>query len=107
MKRSGFGAVLTGGLLFCILVSVSPYWDQYITDAGVFIKQRLREPYYIFQQDYDRAETAVYEINGQAVYYPVNGEINDCHVYPGTCYRFMIERSTLISEEIEDGFRAQ
>lgn len=107
VKKKGFFSILTGSLLFCILVSVSPYWDQYITDAGVFIKHNLTEPYYILQKDYDKAEMGSYEINGNTVYYAVNGEINSYHEYPGTCYKFMLERSTLIGEDIEDGFKAK
>lgn len=104
-KKSGFYSILTGGLFFCIVISVSPYWDNYITDAGVFIKQNLMQPYYICQKDYDRVETESYEINGNIFYYPKQDEINSYHAFPGTCYEFMIERSTLMGDNIKDGFK--
>ncbi len=85
----------------------SPYWDQYITEAGVFIKQNLKEPYYIVQKDYDRAEMERCEINGNSIYSSAEGEVNSYHVFPGTCYEFMLERSTLIGDSIEEGFRAK
>ncbi|MCM1173867.1 MAG: hypothetical protein NC341_02320 [Blautia sp.] len=107
IKREGFASIVTGSLLFCILVSVSPYWDQYITDAGVFIKHTLREPYYLLQKDYDAGNMESYEINGNRIYFSTEDEVNSYHVYPGTCYEHMLERSTLIGEEIEDGFRAE
>lgn len=104
-KKSGFYSILTGSLVFCIVVSVSPYWDNYITDAGVFIKQNLMQPYYICQKDYDQTEAESYEINGNVFYYPKQGEINSYHTFPGTCYKFMIERSTLMGDDIKDGFK--
>lgn len=106
-KNRGLYAIVAGCLVFCIAASVSPYWDQYITDAGVFVKQNLKEPYYIVQKDYDTAEMERYEIKGNTVYSSVEGEINSYHVYPGTCYQFMLERSTLIGDSIEEGFRAK
>lgn len=105
--KKGFYSILTGGLVFCIVVSISPYWDRYITDAGVFVKQNLSQPYYIVQKDYDEAEEETYEMNGIIIYYPKNGEINTYHTFPGTCYKVMAERSTLIGDEIKDGFKAK
>ncbi len=107
MKWEGFFRIVTGGLLFCILVSVSPYWDQYITDAGVFVKHTLKEPYYIWQKDYDVGNMESLEINGNRIYFATEDEVNSYHVYPGTCYEGMLERSTLIGDKIEDGFRAK
>lgn len=107
VENRGFGSIVTGGLVFCIIVSVSPYWDQYVTDAGVFVKQSMREPYYIVQQDYDRGSMEGCEINGNIIYYATGGEINSYHVFPGTCYRHMLERSTLIGDTIAEGFRAR
>lgn len=106
-KKSGLYSIVTGSLAFCIIVSVSPYWDQYVTDAGVFIKQGLREPYYIVQQDYDEGSMDSCVINGNVVYFSTGEEINSYHVFPGTCYKPMLERSTLIGDRIEDGFKAK
>lgn len=106
-RKQGLCSIVTGSLVFCILVSVSPYWDQYVTDAGVFIKQCLREPYYIVQKDYDRGNMDSCEINGNTIYFSVGEEINSYHVFPGTCYKPMLERSTLMGDRIEDGFRAK
>lgn len=107
MKRKGFFSIVTGGVLFCILISVSPYWDQYITDAGVFVKHTLNEPYYILQKDYDVGNMESCEINGNLIYFSTTDEVNSYHVYPGTCYKEMLERSTLMGDKIEDGFRAK
>lgn len=106
-ESSGFFSIVTGGLVFCIIVSVSPYWDQYVTDAGVFIKQSLKEPYYIVQQDYDEGSMDSCEINGNNIYFSTGEEINSYHVFPGTCYKHMLERSTLIGDTIKEGFRAR
>ena len=106
-KKRGFYSIVTGCLAFCIFVAVSPYWDQYFTDAGVFVKQNLREPYYIRQKDYDVGSMDSCEINGNVIYFSTGEEINSYHVFPGTCYQPMLERSTLIGDRIEDGFCAR
>lgn len=106
-KKRGFYSIVTGCLAFCIFVAVSPYWDQYVTDAGVFVKQRLRDPYYIRQKDYDEGSMDSLEIKGNVVYFSTGEEINSYHVFPGTCYKPMLERSTLIGDRIEDGFCAK
>lgn len=106
-EKKGFYGILTGGIMFCMFVSISPYWDHYITDAGVFLKQNLTEPYYIRQKDYDRADEDSIEINGNRIYYSTAGEVNTYHTFPGTCYKFMLERSTLMGERIKDGFKAK
>lgn len=106
-RKQGLCSIVAGSLVFCILVSLSPYWDQYVTEAGVFVKQNLREPYYIVQKDYDRGSMDSCEINGNRIYFSTGEEINSYHVFPGTCYKPMLERSTLIGDRIEDGFRAK
>lgn len=106
-ENSGFGSIVTGGLVFCMIISVSPYWDQYVTDAGVFVKQSLKDPYYVVQQDYDKGSMEKYKINGNIIYFSTGEEINSYHVFPGTCYKHMLERSTLIGNTIEEGFRAR
>lgn len=106
-EHRGFYGIVTGSMIFCITVSVSPYWDQYITDAGVFVKQTLREPYYIVQKDYEQGNMESREINGNIIYFSGGEEINSYHVFPGTCYEFMLDRSTLIGDRIEDGFKAK
>lgn len=88
-------------------MALSPYWSNYIDDAGVFIKHNLKEPYYILQKDYDDAGTAYMEISGNKIFYSVKGEINSYYSFPNTCYKFMLDRSTLIGNEIEDGFKAR
>lgn len=106
-RKSGICSIVTGSLVFGIVVSVSPYWDQYVMDASVFVKQNLKEPYYITQKDYDTGSMDSREINGNVIWFSTGEEINSYHVYPGTCYKPMLERSTLIGDRIEDGFRAK
>lgn len=106
-EKKGLYGIVTGSLLFCIIVSASPYWDQYVTDAGVFVKQTLKEPYYIVQKDYDKGNMESCEINGNVIWFSAGEEINSYHVFPGTCYESMLERSTLIGDDVRDGFRAK
>ncbi|MCM1264268.1 MAG: hypothetical protein NC118_06390 [Eubacterium sp.] len=106
-KKRGLYSIVTGCLAFCVFVAVSPYWNQYVTDAGVFVKQGLKDPYYIRQKDYDEGSMDSCVINGNVIYFSTGEEINSYHVFPGTCYKPMLERSTLIGDRIEDGFCAK
>ncbi len=107
-EKKGFQSIVTGGLVFCILLCFCPYVDNYATDMGVFIKQRIKEPYYIVQKDYDDGSTGSVEIRGNIIYYndykKEEGERNSYHYFPNTAYESMLERSTLVSDDIKDGF---
>lgn len=104
-EKKGFYGIVTGGLVFCIVTCLSPYWNQYITDGGVFLKQRVTDPYYVCQQDYDRGNMIPVEMNGVTVYCDgTSHEINSYFACPGTCYDSMMERTTLMGESLEDGF---
>ena len=103
-EKKGFHSILTGSIVFCMFLCFSPYIDNYVTDAGVFLKQRLKEPYYLVAKDYDEAKTGMVEINGNTIYYCDEGEINSYHHFPNTCYKMMLDRSTLAGENIKSGF---
>ena len=103
-EKKGFYNIMTGIAVVCLFLCLSPYLDHYVTDDGVFLKQQLREPYYVLQKDYDTSEMQEVTINGNTFYYSVEGIVNDYHKFPGSCYEFMLERTTLIGDTIEEGF---
>ena len=103
-RLHGFFSLAGGTLVAFILIGMGPYLDHYITDAGVFAKQTLTEPYYLMQKDYDHVETNTITINGIDFSYPVSGEINSYYEAPGTCYDDMLRRSTLAGDDLKDGF---
>lgn len=104
-EKKGLYGIVTGGLVFCIVTCLSPYWDRYITDGGVFLKQHFTDPYYVSQKDYDVGNMDSVEINGVTVYYDSTcNEVNSYFTCPGTCYEFMLERSTLMGDSLVDGF---
>lgn len=106
-EKKGFQSIATGGLVFCMFLCFSPYVDHYVTDDGVFLKQRLLDNYYIIPKDYDLGNVQPVEINGNIIYYSVyenQVELNSYHYYPNTAYRWMLEGSTLASDNIKDGF---
>ncbi len=103
-KKKGFYSILTGTVVVCLFLCLSPYLNYYVTDDGVFLKQQIREPYYLLQKDYDTAKMQSVTINGNEIYYSVEGIVNDYHQYPGSCYEFMLERTTLIGDTIKEGF---
>lgn len=107
-KKKGLHSIITGSVVVCMFFCFSPYVDNYVTDDGVFIKQNLFEPYYVIPKDYDVGGTESMMIKGNMIYYNApehgEGEINSYHYFPNTAYKFMLERSTLVSEDIKDGF---
>lgn len=106
-KSKGFLAIFNGVMVFLLVVCTMPYFDNYILETCVFAKQNLKEPYYIIQKDYDDAKTGQIDINGNIIYYCDEGEVNSYHYFPNTCYKTMLERTTLISDNIRDGFKAK
>lgn len=107
IEKYGLYSIVTGSLVFCIVVLATHYGDQYIIDIGVYAKHNLKEPYYVLQKDYDAGKMESCEINGNQIYFSTEGEINSYHVFPGTCYKTMLDRSTLLGDRIEDGFCAK
>ena len=107
-EKKGFQSIATGVLVFCIFLCLSSYVDNYVTDVGVFVKQRVMDPYYLVPKDYDDGSTGTMEVKGNIIYYndykKEEGERNSYHHFPNTCYSDMMERSTLVSENIKDGF---
>lgn len=106
-KKEKLFGIIMGALTFCILVLTSHYADQYIIDIAVFTKYSLTDPYYVLQKDYNDCRMSVMEINGKPIYFSTEEEINSYYVFPGTCYKHMLERSTLIGNSIEEGFCAK
>lgn len=106
-EKKGLQSIVTGGLVFCIFLCFSPYVDHYVTDDGVFVKQRLKDTYYVVAKDYDAGSMNSYVVNNNVIYYneynPQEGERNSYHNFPSTCYKSMMDRSTLVSEDIRDG----
>lgn len=105
LKKKGFYSLFSGVLVFGILVCFSPYMNQYVTDDGVFLKQRIRDPYYIVQKDYDDDHlTTEVNINGVTIYCAGDYEVNTYFYTPNTCYDIMLNRTTLKSSDLKDGF---
>lgn len=105
-EHKGLWGICTGLLTFGAIACITPYFNNYITDMGVFIKQNARAPYYITQKPYDEGNVSSVEINGNTIYYNNSDdeEINSYYHFPNTCYVHMLRRTTLIGDSIEDGF---
>ena len=99
-----------GGIWLSILTALCfcSWLDNYLMDDLVFIRQNLTEPYYILQKPFDDPDMAAVEMaDGVTVYYAVEGENNSYYTTPSTCYQYMLERTELIGDTIEEGFRAR
>lgn len=104
-EKSGFYAIVTGCCAFGCIACLTPYFDNYIKDAGTTLKQNITKPYYITQQKYDDGKTGSVVMNGNTIYYCDEGEINSSYYCPNTCYYTMLERTEMIGDRIKDGFR--
>lgn len=98
---------IAGFLLMFIFLCFTSWLDNYAEDDLVFAKHEIRSPYYLLQEPFPDAETGSEKLNGNSVYYSEHGEINSYYHCPSTCYRFMLDRSELIGDTIQDGFRAK
>lgn len=106
LKKNAFYSLFSGILVFGMILCFSPYMNQYVTDAGVFVKQRWKQPYYLAQKDYDDdGLTTAVMINGNKIYCAGDYEINSYYYTPNTCYDTMLNRTTLISDNLKDGFK--
>ncbi|MBR5597744.1 MAG: hypothetical protein IKW30_10110 [Lachnospiraceae bacterium] len=107
-EKKGLYSIVSGCMVLLIFLCFTSYIDRYFTDAGVFVKQRLMDPYYVVQKDYDDGSTKSVVMNGNTIYYndyiKEEGERNSYHYFPNTCYEMMLNRTTLVSENMKDGF---
>ena len=104
-ERRGLYSLISGSLTLLIALCFFPYIDHYITDDGVFIKHNLSKPYYITQVPYDTAETGSYVLNGNTIYYSVDGIVNSYYYTPNTCYEQMLLHAELVDDNLRHGFR--
>lgn len=104
-QKGGFYKITSGFCVLGIILCFMPYLDHYVTDDGVFVKQNLKQPYYITQKMYDIPELETAEIDGITINYPANGEQIGYAPIPATSYIFMMERSTLRGDNMKSGFK--
>ncbi|MDD6690739.1 MAG: hypothetical protein PUE63_02665, partial [Lachnospiraceae bacterium] len=65
----------------------------------------LEGEYYLVQKPYPGGENET-EATVDSITFHVAGtdEVNSYCAFPGTCYSFMLERTKLLSDSLEDGF---
>lgn len=91
----------------CCIVCFSSWIDNYAMDDLVFVKHNLREPYYITQKPFDSPQMASIDLNGNTVWYALEEDKSSYYVFPSSCYKHMLDRTELIGDRIEDGFKAK
>ncbi|MCH4035358.1 MAG: hypothetical protein LKH04_04545 [Lachnospiraceae bacterium] len=70
-----------------------------------FVKQQVKEPWYLIQKPYPGGENeSTMTVDGVTFYVAGTDEVNSYYAFPGTCYNFMLERTKLLGDGIEDGF---
>lgn len=98
-----FGVILTG----CICVCYCDFIDNYTQDDLSFVKQHIRDPYYISQKPFDYRDEDSLDYNGYTIYVAGYDEVNSYYKFPGVCYGVMLERSEMMGDKFEDGWKAK
>jgi hypothetical protein len=96
-----------GMLVILMLICYGASADNYAMDDLVFIKHNLTQNYYIWQKPFDEKEMSEENLNGNVIYYDSDGILNSYDVCPSTCYQFMLNRTELMGDTIQDGFKAK
>lgn len=104
-EESSFYKVISGATVILMTLIVLPYIDHYFTDDMVFLKQRLRDNFYLVQKDYEAGEMYELDIDGLTVYCPAHGEATGYYAFPSSAYSDMPQNMELRGEGIKDGFR--
>lgn len=104
-EKSSLYKVLSGATVLLMFLILTPYWDHYFTDDGVFLKQRLRDNNYVLQKDYEADPLKEVIVDGIIVYSPEKGEKTGYDHFPASAYAWMAESSELRGDSIKDGFR--
>ena len=105
--HGSFETYFGGTAVVLIALCFAALLDHYVMDDLVFAKQYAGKSYYVMQQPFDDSETGTEELNGNKVYYSVEGQINSYYSCPSTCYKDMLDRSELIGDTIKSGFKAK
>lgn len=104
-EESSLYKVVSGATVTLMVLIVLPYIDHYFTDDMVFLKQRLRDNYYVVQKDYEAGEMYELNIDGLTVYCPVHGEATGYYAFPSSAYSDMPQNMELRGSNIKDGFK--
>lgn len=105
-SHKGLDSIISGVLVGCIILSFGGYVGNYIRDDRLFIQKYIKEPYYIFQQDYTHCEPNTLDMNGNTIYYYESVEDeNDYYHCPSSYYESMIMDCELMGNQICDGFK--
>ena len=94
IKRKRFQQVFYVLVILAGIAKFIPLWSY-----AVSVRE---QPFYIMQKDYGQYESAVYEVNGVSIYYPVEGDRIGYKAFPASTRKMEIE---FRGEDIREGFR--
>lgn len=100
-RRVSLYKVFAIGSIVLIVTCLAPYWNHYVMDSLLFVKQNLTQPYYIQSKDYDELAVNAYEVEGYTFYQAAENAMLSYHSFPGTGGN---KRFGLLGDEIKDGF---
>ncbi len=107
MQNPGFTEYFGGTIAALIFLCFAATLDHYATTDIVTAKHDLSEPYYLMQQPFADSETKYVEMNGNKIYYSVDGENNSYYNCPSSCYEVMMNNCELMGDTIKSGFRSR
>lgn len=102
-KRVSMYKVIAVGIMVLMITSIAPYWNHYVMDTLLFVKNQVMEPYYIAPKDYVPSNAKTFEINGQSFYQIADPTtMLSYDAFPGTNYPKQLE---FLGEDLGDGFK--
>lgn len=103
--KNGMIRILAGYCCMVIFFLLCYYWSYYTVADMLWVKEHLRDPAYVYQQDYDQVAVKEMKVGTLTVYYPAESDNISYHAFPSTAYNDMAEKAEMRGSTIEEGFR--
>lgn len=105
-NRHGMFRLVTSMLVICMTFCLTPYMDNYFEDFGVFVKQNIKEPYYLQQKEFDYLETDTVVVEPFMISTPEGaGELNSYYTFPSSAYESEVLMIEARGTTLREGFR--
>ena len=82
-ERISVVKVITVSLVVAIVTCVAPYWNHYVGDTMLFVKQHLTDANYLIPKEYEVYEVESYEVDGHTFYYGKDTDKTGYWAFPG------------------------
>lgn len=101
-KRISLYKVTAMSCIVLIVTCLAPYWNNYVLDSLLFVKNNASEGYYVFPKPYEAKEVTSLEVNGITFYEPYSTDQLGYDAFPGIGRGKKFE---FLGDDIKDGFK--